>query len=154
MRHISPLVTAICTRRPWRPLATSVLGLALVTGLPATVSAETDANPTAQAQVARGDWTSAEQTIAQGLAAHPKDVRLRLLQGMVWAHQGKLAQAQTAFEAMIADHPELSEPYNNLGIVLAQQGDNLGAKQQFEKALLADPQNQQAQANLARVSAP
>ena len=102
----------------------------------------------------QGNWEAAGQTITQGLTAHPKDARLRLLQGVVWAHQGKLTLAQTAFEGMIADHPELSEPYNNLGIVLAQQGNSLGAKLQFGKALLADPQNTQAQTNLARLSVP
>ena len=100
------------------------------------------------------NWQQAGDAIEQGLAEHPNDVRLQLLKGVWQARQGNLAQARALFEGMAARFPELSEPYNNLGIVLAQMGDLDGAKIQFNKAVLADPSNTAAQNNLRRATSP
>ena len=133
-----------------------LVGLALTMGLPSAARAQATAQAYEQAQalVREKSWAAASEVVAAGLLTHPRDARLRLLQGVIAAQQLQPEQAQGIFEALIADHPELSEPYNNLGILLAQRSDVQGARQQFEKALLADPQNAQAQSNLARLATP
>jgi Flp pilus assembly protein TadD len=135
-------------------LAWVLVGLGLLMGAFHQARAQSATLEQAQAQVASQDWRAANDTIERGLSAHPNDARLRLLQGLARAQQGQLSQAQAVFEALIADHPELSEPYNNLGIVLALQGNKEEARRQFEKALLADPDNAPARSNAARLATP
>ena len=52
---------------------------------------------------------------------------------------------------MTQDHPELSEPQNNLGALLAKKNLLPEARERFELALRADPNNRMAQENLADV---
>ena len=98
-------------------------------------------------------WDQARQQVQMGLQAHPRDVRLRLLQGVIQAQTGQLAQARQTLEQLTADAPEFSQAHNNLGIVLALQGEPEAAVRAFERAQLADPNNPAATANLARAQA-
>ena len=75
-----------------------------------------------------------------------------MLKGVWLARQGELNQAKRLFQEMTLRFPELSEPYNNLGIVIAELGDMAAAKVQFNKAVLADPSNTAAQNNLRRAT--
>ena len=98
-------------------------------------------------------WNQAASLIDTGLQAHPRDARLRLLQGMVLAKTGHLLDAQTRLTQLSTDHPELSEAHNNLGIVLALQNDWPAALYAFERAHLTDPSNPAAEQNLHRAQA-
>lgn len=100
------------------------------------------------------DWQQAGDAIEQGLAEHPNDVRLLMLKGVWLASKGELGQAKRLFEEMTVRFPELSEPYNNLGVVMAELGDLAGARVQFNKAVLADPSNTSAQNNLRKATPP
>lgn len=98
-------------------------------------------------------WDQAASLIDTGLQEHPRDARLRLLQGMVLAKKGRLPEAQTRLTQLSTDHPELSEAHNNLGIVLALQNQWPAALRAFERARLADPSNAAAVQNLHRAQA-
>ena len=48
--------------------------------------------------------------------------RARLLDGILHARAGHLSDAIEVFEALRRDHPDMSEPYNNLAVIYALQG--------------------------------
>ena len=142
-----------------RRLAVRAIGVTLaiwmgLAGLPLSAHAqEPEAKIVAIEQALdKKNWPQAGEAIAQGLAEHPNDVRLQLLKGVWLARQGELNQAKRLFQEMTLRFPELSEPYNNLGIVIAELGDMAAAKVQFNKAVLADPSNTAAQNNLRRAT--
>lgn len=56
--------------------------------------------------------------------------------------------ASEVFLRLTQDYPELSEPYNNLGILQFQAGDYLSAKSSFESALKVQPDFANAMENL------
>ena len=55
------------------------------------------------------------------------------------------------FERLIADYPELPEPYNNLAALKAAAGDYDGAKAALDQALRANPAMATAHENLGDV---
>ena len=52
-------------------------------------------------------------------ADHP---RLRLLDGVLLAQEGRVRQAVEVFDRLRQDHPEMSEPWNNLAVLYAAEG--------------------------------
>ncbi len=131
----------------YRPLCR--WGWCLVLALPAFASDW----PAIEKALGQQDWASAAPLIEQGLSEHPRDARLRLLQGMVLAKRGQLNAAQARLTQLSLAHPELSEVHNNLGIVLALQKNWGEAIAAFERAHLADPKNSAAGQNLDRARA-
>ena len=64
-------------------------------------------------------------------------------------HQaGRLAEAAAACRKILALRPDLAEPHNNLGVILAQQGDLGQAATWFEKAVNLRPGYVEAHKNL------
>jgi Flp pilus assembly protein TadD len=62
--------------------------------------------------------------------------------------KGVSNKASEVFLRLTQDYPELSEPYNNLGILQFQAGDFLSAKSSFESALKVQPDFVNAMENL------
>ncbi len=82
------------------------------------------------------------------LQDHPQDPQMRFWQGNLWVKKGVSNKASEVFLRLTQDYPELSEPYNNLGILQFQAGDFLSAKSSFESALKVQPDFVNAMENL------
>jgi len=87
------------------------------------------------------------------IAQRPREAQARFLRGVVEAEQGKLDAAATIFLGLIADYPELPEPWNNLAVIHAQKGDYESARQALESALRAAPHWSVAHENMGDVYA-
>jgi tetratricopeptide (TPR) repeat protein len=64
------------------------------------------------------------------------------------AGMGNTDQAVDVLQAMIQDHPELPEPYNNLGVLLAGKGQFNAAIDALNSAIQARPNYKLALQNL------
>jgi len=69
----------------------------------------------------------------------PPEVLEFLQQGMEAFRDGRLEEAETWFEKVLALNPDVREAYNNLGTVYAIQGRSEQAKEMFYKAIELDP---------------
>lgn len=98
-----------------------------------------------------GQTVEALQRAEKHLAANPKDAGMRFLTGVLLAELRRPAEAGAVFERMIADYPELPEPYNNLAALKAAAGDYDGAKAALDQALRANPSMATAHENLGDV---
>lgn len=67
--------------------------------------------------------------------------------------QDDLAKAQALYESILASHQESEILYYNLGNTYFKTGNLAGAIWSFEKALLLDPSNKDAEHNLAQANA-
>jgi Flp pilus assembly protein TadD len=85
------------------------------------------------------------------LAQRPRDPQMRFWQAVLLTRQGKREQAMQVYTELTQDFPELAEPHNNLGVLLAANNDIDLAQRSFELALRADPQHALAHENLADV---
>lgn len=98
-----------------------------------------------------GQTAEALQRADKHLASHPKDAGMRFLTGVMLAELQRPAEATAVFERLIADYPELPEPYNNLAALKAAVGDYDGAKAALDQALRANPSMATAHENLGDV---
>ena len=73
------------------------------------------------------------------LAERPREPQARFLRGVADAERGNVEAATASFRALVADYPELPEPWNNLAVFAAQKGDYAGALQLLDNALRAAP---------------
>ena len=102
---------------------------------------------------ASGQFSLALHRADQVLATRPKDRRVRFLKGLILSEQGKSTEAIDVFTALSADHPELPEPHNNLGVLYSRQGQYGFAKRALEAAVRANPNYATAHENLGDVYA-
>lgn len=91
------------------------------------------------------------KVVEQQLTIHPNDPNLRFQRAVILERLALTDQAQKAYEALTQDHPELSEPQNNLGVMLARKGQLREARERFELALRSNPNNRMAEENLADI---
>lgn len=124
--------------------------------LPATLppSEQKTANAAYQeaSRLARaGDRERALQVTEAALRNSPRDAQLRFLRGVLLAENGRRSDAVDAFESLIADFPELPEPYNNLAVLHAAAGDLDKARGSLESAIRALPNYALAHENLGDV---
>jgi tetratricopeptide (TPR) repeat protein len=87
--------------------------------------------------------------VSQYLLDHPQDPQMRFWLGNLWVKKGEKKTAAEVFQRLTQDFPELSEPYNNLGILQFESGDFSAAKASFESALKVQPDFALAVENLA-----
>ncbi len=87
--------------------------------------------------------------VSQYLQDHPQDPQMRFWLGNLWVKKGEKKTAAEIFLRLTQDCPELSEPYNNLGILQFEAGDFSAAKASFEAALKVQPDFALAVENLA-----
>jgi Flp pilus assembly protein TadD len=129
---------------------------ALLIGVP--VHAQTNNPPkvpsvaeTIQQWLNRGAPEEALKVADKHLQLYPNDPNLKFQRAVILERLNQPDQAQAAYVALTQDHPELSEPQNNLGALLAKKNLLPEARERFELALRADPNNRMAQENLADV---
>lgn len=79
------------------------------------------------------------------------DVQLMFLNGRALAALGRHEDAIAVYRDMTARYPELPEPWNNLAAEYVKTGRLAMAQQALEMALQANPEYQEARANLGRV---
>lgn len=110
-----------------------------------------DAYRTAQALAAKDDAAGALRAVDRALVDAPADARLRFLRGVLLARLDRRLDAIEVFERLVADFPELPEPYNNLAALHASAGDLDRARTALEQALRALPDYALARENLGDV---
>lgn len=96
-------------------------------------------------------WTQAERLIQAEIdrkASAAQSPQLRLMHSQVMAGLGKNQDATKELQLLIQEFPELPEPYNNLGVLLAAQGQYESAAEAFLTAIQARPNYKVAFQNL------
>ena len=102
-------------------------------------------------QFRAGEQGLALQRLQQALAQHPRDARLRFLQGVLMSEMGRNGDAVTTFQRLTEEFPELPEPYNNLAVLQAGQGQLDSALALLQTALRLAPDYRTARENLGDV---
>lgn len=87
------------------------------------------------------------------LAQRPREAQARFLRAVVDAEQGRTDDAVRRFRELVADFPELPEPWNNLAVIQAQQGNYEAARVSLENAIQAAPDWSIARENLGDIHA-
>lgn len=87
------------------------------------------------------------------LVQRPREAQARFLRAVVDAEQGRTDDAVRRFRELVADFPELPEPWNNLAVIQAQQGDYDAARFSLESAIQAAPDWSIARENLGDIYA-
>jgi len=103
--------------------------------------------------VAGKQWSAAGDRIDKLLAERPREAQARFLKGVVQSERGERDAAVQTFEGLIADYPEIPEPYNNLAVLYAQRGEIDNARTMLEIAVKTAPNWAVAQENLGDVYA-
>ncbi|NMR26514.1 protein kinase [Pseudoalteromonas sp. NEC-BIFX-2020_015] len=101
--------------------------------------------------VARQDWSAAIQYLAKAEQVGASTLTLYELKGMLYLHQDKLSEAQSAFELAlkIRTNPIIKQ---NLALVMWWQGDIEKAKQLLNEVISVSPQNYMANQLLADIA--
>lgn len=100
-----------------------------------------------------GQATAALQRADQYLASHPKDPQMRFFKGVMLAESNRNSEAIALLQKLSEDHPDLSEPHNNLAALHAAAGDYAKARASLEQALRTHPGYATAHENLGDVYA-
>ena len=100
-----------------------------------------------------GQLDQAFKSVQQERQTAPKDVQLQFLEAVILAQQGQHDRAVDAFRKITEVHPDLPEPFNNLGVLYASKGRLEDARTAFEKALQTHASYSAAHHNLADVQA-
>lgn len=93
-------------------------------------------------------YAQAMQLVTQSLAANPRDPQMRFWQGFIFENMGQPDRATEIYLSLTQEYPELAEPHNNLGVLLAAKGDYPSAKVALDAALRANPNYATAQENM------
>ncbi len=96
-------------------------------------------------------WAQAQRLLQTELdrkATSAQSPQWRLLGSQVMAGMGQTQEAIKTLQALIQEFPELPEPYNNLGVLLAAQGNYEAANEALLSAIQARPNYKIALQNL------
>ena len=107
----------------------------------------------ARAQAEGGDLDAAMRSVDEFLAAQPSDERGRFLRGVLLVETGRNDEAIAEFNALVEDHPELPEPYNNLAVLYAARGQYAEARDALLRAINTHPSYAIAHENLGDIYA-
>lgn len=110
-----------------------------------------DATSDIESLIQNKQWTQAQRLIQAELdrkTTTAQSPQWRLMQSQVMAGMGKNQEAVHALQTLIQEFPELPEPYNNLGVLLAAQGQYESAAEAFLAAIQARPNYKVAFQNL------
>lgn len=99
----------------------------------------------------RAKYAQALPLVRKNVELNPRDPQMRFWEGYIYEQLGQPQLAKPIYLALTQEFPELAEPHNNLGVILAAQGQYGEARQMFELALRANPRNALAQENLGDV---
>jgi len=132
----------------------SLIALILCTALAAAMpaAAQTPAPPSAATEVGAlmkaGANEEALKRADARLKDNPRDAQVRFMRAVILTELGRTVEAAAAFETLIAEYPELPEPYNNLAVIRAAQGSYEPAWRLLQQALAAQPNYVTALENL------
>lgn len=99
----------------------------------------------------RAKYEQALVIVQKNVTLNPRDPQMRFWEGYIYEQLGQPKLAKPIYLALTQEHPELAEPHNNLGVLLAAEGNYGEARQMFEQALRANPRHALAQENLGDV---
>lgn len=136
-----------------RPLRRLLLGLLLIIGIGAALTARADELVDVQRLYYSGKAGAAIQRADLFLATTPTDPQMRFMKGVMLADAKRDAEAIALFQKLTEDHPDLAEPYNNLAALYAAGGDYAKARATLEQALRTNPSYATAHENLGDVYA-
>ena len=95
----------------------------------------------------QGQFAAAATLLQPALVRNPDSAELHLTLGSVWREQGDNAQAARCYRAALDIRANYAPALNNLADLLADDGDFEGARTLYNRALQADPGNDQARLN-------
>jgi protein O-GlcNAc transferase len=102
------------------------------------------------ARVAQKDYAAAEEAFQQAIARGGRQgIRFNL--GNLYASMGRLEDAASTFQQLLAIEPNDADASNNLGIVYQRQGKRDHARASYLRALEANPRHAHAWHNLGTV---
>lgn len=107
----------------------------------------------AAALVKDKQFSTAQAKLDVLLAQRPREPQARFLKGVVETELGHTDAAIEVFRGLIADYPELPEPYNNLAVIYAQKGEYDSARIALETAVRTAPNWAVARENLGDIYA-
>lgn len=118
---------------------------------PVAVFAQTEQHLQIQQLLQSGQNEQALIAAENAISAAPRDPQLRFLKARAQMSLQQTQEAQETLEQLIAQYPELPEPYNNLAVLKAAQGQLLQAQTLLNQAIQNQPDYAQAYENLADV---
>jgi tetratricopeptide (TPR) repeat protein len=139
------LLLAVCVAGIVQPGVAQPLPTPVTRSVEPAISLPYDA---ALGQYRAGNRQAALEILDRALQIDARDIRLRFLRGVVLTELGQFEPAIQMFRALIADFPELPEPYNNLAVLHAGQGDLDAALRALLDAVRALPTYALAHENL------
>ena len=98
-------------------------------------------------------FATAEEKLNALITQRPREPQARFLKGVVESELGHADAAIEIFRGLIADYPELPEPYNNLAVIYAQKGEYDSARVALETAVRTAPNWAVARENLGDIYA-
>lgn len=88
--------------------------------------------------------------VAQAYAlANPKDAQAQFVHSVALMYNSELSKAHSVLNSLIEKYPNVSSPYNNLGVIYLAEGKLKDAKKAFQTTLALDARHTNAQRNLA-----
>ena len=96
-------------------------------------------------------FTDAQDFIENYLADHPNDPQMKFWMALLLNKKGQTQESLKVYREITQLYPELPEPHNNLGILLAKTGELDEAKTEFEMALREQPDLANTMENLSHV---
>ncbi len=85
------------------------------------------------------------------LESNPDNLQARLIRGSVYAARNRLENAIADFQDAATRHPELPEPWIDLGRALAFKGDYSAARDAYRRAIQLAPEDTDVRVDLAAV---
>ena len=107
----------------------------------------------ARGLIAQKQFVEAIAILDRLTSDRPREPQARFLKGVALTDSDNLDEAITTFRGVLADFPELPEPYNNLAVLYARKGEYELARIELEAAIKAAPDYGVAYENLGDVHA-
>ena len=105
------------------PMKKGLLALCTLAAVLSAAAASIDETLERVAALANEDRLAEARRVLGPLLARDADhPRLRLLDGVLRAREGRVREAIEVFDRLRRDHPEMSEPWNNLAVLYAGRG--------------------------------
>lgn len=132
-------MTGLCERssRWWKLLNVSLLLVSVTCPLPTLAQAgNNDGGISAPAQTLKdGRHVQESKETRQITSINGESVQLKFSHCVLKAQQASAQKAIACFQQLVLDYPELSEAYNNIGVLYAGMGMQVEARKWFERGL-------------------
>lgn len=129
------------------------LGLMILVLLPLSAAHSATSLKEVQTLANQGKLQQALGKTTELLEADPANIEGRFYRGLLLTKLNQLEQAESVFQSLINDHPDLPEPYNNLAVVYAAQGKYDKARDLLNQAINTHPSYATAHENLGDIYA-